>query len=170
MRHPLEPWLNSPSAGNSRYGLPPAPPFLAGRGRELGLLMQTLPETPVTVICGPPGVGKSALAVRAAHLAGGLFPDGPLYVNLRGSQLRNVRPADGKGETAALLCAAAAGRRVLVVLDNVTSLAQISPMVAFGPGSAVIITTRHDLTGLECARHVRLGALSGEDVEPARAH
>ncbi|MBO2447033.1 hypothetical protein J4573_08025 [Actinomadura barringtoniae] len=157
MRHPLERRPNSP-------------PFLAGRGRELGLLIQTLADTPLTVISGPPRVGKSALALRAAHLAAGLFPDGLLYLDLRGSPLHNVRtPRDTGGQATALL-RNAAGRRVLVVLDNVDSAAQLQPWTPVTPGGAVIITSRHALTGPERARQLRLSALSFEDVQPEHTH
>ncbi|WP_433365242.1 AfsR/SARP family transcriptional regulator [Streptosporangium sp. CA-115845] len=130
----------------------------------------TLSELPLApVICavsGMPGVGKSALAVRAAHEVRGEFPDGQLYVNLRGAETGPVTPAhalgrflralglpgttipDGLDERAEVFRAHLSGRRVLVLLDDVADESQIEPLLPSGGGCAVLVTSRSALTAL----------------------
>jgi hypothetical protein len=162
---------------------------LVGRDRELRevtrLVSGSDPGAPVIVISGPPGVGKSAVGIRAAHLAAEHFPDGQLYVNLRGASpgadpltpaeiagilLRRLRisgsavPADA-GEAAALLRCLLADRRVLVLLDDVACAAQVRPLVPFGRRSVALMTSRMTLTSLDGSRCLRVGHLSHDDAE-----
>ena len=165
--------------------LPPTPPVLAGRSRELEHAVRMLSSTPVTVVSGPPGVGTSAVGVRAAHLVTHEFPDGQLYVNLRGTTpgaepltpaqiagvlLRSVGipgsqvPADA-GEAAGKLRTVLSDRRVLIVLDDVGSAAQVRPLVPCGGRSTVILMSRTPLTSLDGSRHVHLAPLSRGEAQ-----
>ncbi|MBC6459925.1 helix-turn-helix domain-containing protein [Actinomadura sp. HBU206391] len=171
--------------GSAPHQLPLAPPVLVGRDRELDQVAGMLAGTPVTVISGPAGAGKSAVGVRAAHRAAHLFPDGQLYVNLRGTTpgaeppapaeiagvlLRSLgiawpqAPADA-GEATGRLRTALSGRRLLVLLDDVASAAQVRPLVPCCGPSAVILTSRMSLTSLDGSRHVRLDPLSHAEAE-----
>ncbi|MFC7326162.1 tetratricopeptide repeat protein [Marinactinospora rubrisoli] len=142
-------------------------------------------QAEVCVITGPGGAGKTTLAIHAGHRLAERFPDGGLFVDLYGHTvdqepisalsalgrlLRAVGVApeampDTVAERAALWRAAIAGRRVLLLLDNARSFAQISPLLPASPGSLTVITSRHELSGLSGAHHVSLGMLdSGASV------
>lgn len=163
--------------------LPRDLPTFVSRARELTVLDTLLGAdgdgcpAPMIVLHGTAGVGKSALAVHAAHLAAHRFPDGQLHVNLRGAtpdvkplsaaealhqllRALNVAgtavPADVH-EAAALFRSEVADRRLLIVLDNAASAAQVRPLL---PGCAVVITSRIRLVALEGATHVHVSPLS----------
>ncbi|HUR03326.1 MAG TPA: tetratricopeptide repeat protein [Nonomuraea sp.] len=151
---------------------PQLPPDLAqftGRGtalRELTALMQTEPGT-VAVISGMPGVGKSAFAVHWAHRMAKRFPDGQIFIDLRGHRPqeaitprkaldRFVRalgmppeqvPA-GEDELATAYRTLLDGRRVLVVLDNAADPAQVEPLLPGTDGCLALVTSRNRLSGL----------------------
>ncbi|MGP3916937.1 BTAD domain-containing putative transcriptional regulator [Nonomuraea sp. 10N515B] len=151
---------------------------------ELDLLTQDL-RVPVLVgLTGLAGVGKTALALRWAHSAGHRFPDGKLFVDLRGygEDLRPLSPGqaldrflralgvrrvpDDPDERAALLRSVLSGRRVLIVLDNAREAAQVRPLLPGSPGSAVLVTGRNRLDGLAAgdgAHLVRLTGLNSRD-------
>jgi DNA-binding SARP family transcriptional activator/tetratricopeptide (TPR) repeat protein len=170
--------------------LPLAVPEFAGRAAELASLDALLPETaaaaaPVTIsaVSGTAGVGKTALAVHWAHRVAHRFPDGQLYVNLRGFD-PNGAPLDpaeavrgfldalgvpaqripaGLPAQTALYRSLLAGKRVLVVLDNARGVEQVRPLLPGGPGCLVVVTSRDQLTGLvatEGARPLTLELLS----------
>lgn len=150
--------------------LPPAPPQFTGRAEELAQLDDVLSSSRAVVISavsGAAGIGKTALAVQWAHRVRHHFPDGQLYVNLRGFAttepltaaealavlLRALGvPSDrvpaNVDEASALYRSVLADRRVLVLLDNVCGLDQIRPLVPGVPTSLVIVTSRHRLSGL----------------------
>jgi tetratricopeptide (TPR) repeat protein len=135
----------------------------------------------VIAVTGPPGVGKSALAFSWAHGVRADFPDGVLLADLRGHApggpaapgealggfLRALGidtrhgPAD-PGELAGLYRSVMAPRRMLVVLDDALTAAQVLPLLPSGPGSAAVITSRRRLASLAAhgARLVPLDALS----------
>ncbi|WP_053737270.1 AfsR/SARP family transcriptional regulator [Nocardia sp. NRRL S-836] len=153
--------------------LPPDVVTFAGRSRELALIRsQVRPDrVAVCVVTGQAGIGKSALAVRAAHEIAGSFPDGQLYADLSDGAADRVlsqflralgdRPGD---EEAVRYRSLTAGRRLLVVLDNVATAAQVRRLLPTGPGSVVLITSRRPLTSLAGASCVRLGALPLEEA------
>jgi tetratricopeptide (TPR) repeat protein len=138
----------------------------------------------VVIVHGVAGVGKSALAVQAAHQVAHLFPDGQLYANLgaeRGQPPLEPRAAldqllsslgERQNETRALTLresaahyrSALAGRRVLILLDNASSSAQISALLPGSGSCAVLITSRSALDELDGAARLPLHVL-----EPAEA-
>ena len=186
----------SPAARVTPRQLPTAPAHFVGRCRELtalsGLQDQAGMGTGTVVIsaiAGMPGVGKTALAVRWSHLASHHFPDGQLYVNLRGYDplVAPLDPGEVLGGFLAALGVAAgsvpaemparaalyrsllAGTRMLVVLDNAWDEQQVRPLLPGSGGCLALVTSRTGLTGLvaaEGARPVWLDVLtSGESHE-----
>lgn len=129
---------------------------------------------PVTAVAGRAGVGKTTLAVRAAHRLRAHYPDGQLYVDLRGTGAQPLDAAEvlatflralGCGgaalpddieERSALYRSRLADRRLLVLLDNAADEAQIQPLLPGGPGCAVLVTSRRRLAGLHGAQLVDL--------------
>ncbi|SCL57758.1 DNA-binding transcriptional activator of the SARP family [Micromonospora eburnea] len=170
--------------------LPLALPTFSGRVGELALLDAVLaeeagrsPTVVITVVSGTAGVGKTALAVQWAHRVAGRFPDGQLYVNLRGfdpagalvspaAALRSFLDAlgvpaeripDGLADQAALYRSTLAGRRMLVLLDNARDVEQVRPLLPGTPGCLVVVTSRSELIPLvavEGAHPVPLDLLS----------
>ncbi len=166
--------------------LPADVPAFTGRQQELRQLDRLLadaagagagdpggPPGTVTsaVVSGTAGVGKTALAIRWAHRVHGTFPDGQLYVDLRGYDPEQpVAPADALAgfldalgvpaedipqavdDRAARYRTETAGRRMLVVLDNAATVDQVRPLLPGAPTCFVLVTSRHSLPGL-VARH-----------------
>jgi tetratricopeptide (TPR) repeat protein len=138
----------------------------------------------VTAIGGTAGVGKTALAVHVAHRLLPEFPDGHLYADLRGYTegqdpvepgevlevfLRRLGvpaeevPAEVE-ERSGLLRQLLAGRRVLVVLDNARTEAQVRPLLPGAGGSLVLVTSRSVLPGLEVDERVSLDVLPEDEA------
>ncbi|WP_049571199.1 AfsR/SARP family transcriptional regulator [Streptomyces sp. SBT349] len=175
-------------AGAQLATFPAASSTFVARGLELAWIRAWLtcaPAAPsVCLIDGPGGVGKSTLAVRAAREVADRFPDGLLYVDLRGADPRNP-PLDLPEARRLLLAslgtpgkevpqdpsAAAAfyreqftRRRVLMVLDNALDVDQVAPLLPDEPCSAALVTSRTALTGLRQGRHLHLRPLTTEEA------
>ncbi|MEU0948563.1 BTAD domain-containing putative transcriptional regulator [Streptomyces canus] len=164
--------------------LPNVTPGFAGRNDELGRLEELAEavhddmlgtSAVVSAVVGPPGVGKTALLVHAAHRLAHHFPDGQVFLDLRGfhptmapvepkealRQLlhslgaeRNVDECD-LSEMAAMYRSMLAGRRMLIVLDNALDSGQVRPLLPGAKGCLALVSSRDKLTGLV----VREGAI-----------
>ncbi|MEU5720800.1 BTAD domain-containing putative transcriptional regulator [Micromonospora sp. NPDC047738] len=173
--------------------LPPDPPQFVGRVDELAtgrdLLSSASGGPPLVLVGGPAGIGKSLFVLRLAHTVLDQFPDGQLFVNMRGFDPTGAPMAaaeallgflDALGVPPEQLPAtveAQAGlyrdllrdRRILVVLDNVRDAEQVRPLLPGAPGCATVVASRNQLPGLvvaEDARPLRLDLLSrGESRE-----
>lgn len=181
----------SPSRGVPRE-LPPAVSAFTGRAEQLAELDRLLaqdqvaPSAPAAVVCGTAGSGKTALAVSWAHRAAHRFPDGQLYVDLRGFdpgepvsshaaltsllQGLGVAPEHIPSELdrcAATYRSALADRRMLVVLDNAGSAEQVRPLLPGSAPCAAVVTSRDDLAGLvarDGVRRLTIGPLAPPDA------
>jgi tetratricopeptide (TPR) repeat protein len=194
-----DPTLHPPGRAGDRRGrrvraaqpvpreLPGRVARFTGRTRELQRLSRLLDPTgaagrPVVIsaIDGMGGVGKSALAVQAAHQLSDRFPDGQLYVNLHGATpgqpprtpvsalgqlLRSLGldpaavPAEVE-EAAARWRSLANQRRLLILLDNAHDAAQVRPLLPGSPTCAVLVTSRQALGSLDGAHLLHLDLLS----------
>lgn len=157
--------------------LPPAIRDFTGRETEIAEVVDglTAPRdaTSVVVVSGPAGVGKSALAVKAAHLAMDAFPDGQLYAGRQGTggplpsgdvlgrllRALGAAPPDDAAERADLFRSLVAGRRLLLVLDDAGREAQVRPLLPGSAGCGVLVTSRARLGGLDGARRTDLAVL-----------
>ncbi|MFF4341675.1 BTAD domain-containing putative transcriptional regulator [Kitasatospora sp. NPDC001540] len=167
--------------------LPAPASHFVGRQEQLDALRRTLlaasDRPAVAVVSGMAGVGKSALAVRCADALRTDFPDGQLFLNLRGATpgltplsahaaltalLHGLGtppgtvPADADS-AAALLRTTLTGTRTLLVLDDAADAAQVRPLLPADPGCAVLVTSRSPLHTLDRALHLRLDVLSEHD-------
>jgi tetratricopeptide (TPR) repeat protein/transcriptional regulator with XRE-family HTH domain len=147
----------------------------------------------IIVIDGPPGIGKTALAVHWAHQTAHTFQDGQLYIDLHGFSSRRpcLSPADALrhllrglgvaaervpadlGEASAMFRSLVAGKRALLVLDNAADPAQVRPLLPGSPSILVVATSRNRLSGLiarDGAHRITLGVLSHEESAAALAH
>jgi DNA-binding SARP family transcriptional activator/Tfp pilus assembly protein PilF len=175
--------------------LPAAFPYFVGRRSELELLTDVErrePQCPgsgvVIVVAGTAGVGKTAFALRWCHQAADAFPDGQLYVNLRGFEpsgtaltaAQAIRgfldafavpatliPADLPGQ-AALYRSLMANKRVLILLDNARDTEQVQPLLPASRRSTVLVTSRNELTGLTAAHGAHLVRLDLLNVDESR--
>ncbi|MFD7662425.1 BTAD domain-containing putative transcriptional regulator [Streptomyces sp. NPDC059788] len=189
-RVPAQPGRGSTSGSPARAAAPrllPRPParFL-GREQQLAALTTVVRspvpgESPLAVVTGPAGVGKTACAVQWSHAHAEAFPDGQLFADLRGFNegapaepveiLRDFLLALGTPpdrvptsaqSASALFRSLVGGRRLLVFLDNAQSSAQVRPLLPGGEHCATVVTSRSRLDGLvatDCARPVALQAL-----------
>ncbi|WP_276319432.1 AfsR/SARP family transcriptional regulator [Streptomyces sp. B27] len=163
--------------------LPSVPLPLSARSDALArvrhfLTTGTMPAGMVAtaVVTGRGGVGKSALALHAAHTMRGSSVHGQLYADLGGAErpltAREVLPrflADlgvprdeipgEESERESLYRSLTAGRRLLVVLDNASGAAQVRPLIPGSGGSRLLVTSRRRLADLEGARTLLLGPL-----------
>jgi DNA-binding SARP family transcriptional activator/tetratricopeptide (TPR) repeat protein len=141
----------------------------------------------VAALSGTAGVGKTALAVHWAHRVADLFPDGQLYVNLRGFDpggstvapaaavrrfveafgIAPARVPAGLDARVDLYRSLLAGKRVLVVIDNAATVEQVRPLLPGAPGCLVLVTSRTTFTGLvavEGARPIVLDLLTDDEA------
>jgi DNA-binding SARP family transcriptional activator len=138
---------------------------------------------PIAVISGAPGTGKTSLAVRLGHLVRDSFPDGQIYLDMRGA----TQPRDSGGaltdlllslnipdfavpadpeRRSAMLRSELASRRVLIVLDDVASARQVAPLMPGTGASAVVVTSRNRLMDLAGADSTPLDTFDdGEAAE-----
>jgi DNA-binding SARP family transcriptional activator len=190
------------AAGRSGRGSRPAGPFpeqlpadvadFTGRDEQVkrlcDLLAGAVPGTSgdpgavrIAVVAGAGGLGKTSLAVHAAHRVRRKFPDGQLYVDLFGATPNPVPAGDvlarflrdlgvdgrdipvDEAERAARYRTTLARRRMLVVLDNARDAAQVRPLLPGTASSAVLVTTRSRLPDLASTKLVDLNVL--DDAE-----
>jgi tetratricopeptide (TPR) repeat protein/transcriptional regulator with XRE-family HTH domain len=136
----------------------------------------------ITAAVGKAGVGKTTLAVHAAHQLRSQFPDGQLYVNLRGVEAQALDPSDVLGrflralgveghaipddveERADMYRSLMADRCALVLLDNAADEAQVRPLLPAGAGNAVVVTSRTRLAGVAGTEVIDLDVLPPEQA------
>ncbi|WP_432074137.1 NB-ARC domain-containing protein [Streptomyces wuyuanensis] len=178
------PVTEAPKGVSVPHHLPLDVRYLAGRGAMLKAADELAQRhrSSVFLVSGPVGVGKSAFAIRWAHRMTDDFPDGRLYVDLRGAH----GPLDTEHALGVLLgglgvheddCPAEprrrvelyrsliAHRRMLVVLDNASDTDQVRPLLATGAHCRTVVTSRNRMSGLvarEGARRLTLDVLSPE--------
>ncbi|HEY2307200.1 MAG TPA: tetratricopeptide repeat protein [Streptosporangiaceae bacterium] len=165
--------------------LPPETAEFVGREEELSLLVGDQGDAPrVSVIVGMPGVGKTALAVQAARILSGQYPDGVFYLSFHSHDPGNPSldaaealhrllqmlsvPAtqipESLGERATLWRAQLTRRRAVVILDDTASVDQIGPLLPAGGRSLILITSRYRMPGLADARTLTLDVLPVDDA------
>jgi DNA-binding SARP family transcriptional activator len=155
------------------HQLPMAATGIVGRRREIAQITDVLgvrgegAAPHLVVVTGPPGVGKTAVAVHAAHRLVDRFPDGQLFADLRGygdAQAQSAEETLGhflralgvppavlphrRDDAVAAYRTLTAGRRLLIVLDGVTSPAQVRTLLPGGATCGVLVTSRRELAGL----------------------
>ncbi|MEU6804735.1 ATP-binding protein [Streptomyces neyagawaensis] len=172
--------------------LPGAPRDFVGRGDHVAALDSLLATSSqnaatICVVAGTPGAGKTTLAVWWAHRVQRDFPDGTLFVNLRGFDREEPLPPSlvltsflqalgiareriplGLDAQSGMLRSFLAGRRVLMVLDNARNAEQVRPLLPGSTGCFVLVTSRLSLTGLavtDAARSVALELFTPDEAE-----
>ncbi|MFI0901425.1 tetratricopeptide repeat protein [Streptomyces sp. NPDC020983] len=157
--------------------LPPPPAEFCGRGRELAELAGEIdrpglggerPDAPrVLLVAGRPGTGRTALALRLAARVADRYPDGQWFVRLTGPAgvpvpaeqvARGLLRALGAGEEEGLR-EATAGRRLLLVLDDVATADQLTALLPASSRSLVVATSGGPLRGVPDVRPCTLGGL-----------
>ncbi len=163
------------------FQLPPDIDDFAGRVSETQRATAALrgQKTPgegikILVTAGQAGVGKTTLAVHVAHIVSRFYPDGQLYVNLRGAEAQALDPGevlagflrelgvaraavpDALEERSRVFRAHLHDRRVLVVLDNAADEVQVRPLIPSSPDCGVIVTSRGGLPSLEGVQRIDL--------------
>ena len=177
--------------GGAPFGLPPVTAHFTGRADETADILAALRTgAGPCVLTGMGGVGKTALAVRCGRRVEARFPDGVLFMDLRGHTpgVAAVTPAEALDRFLRLLGVSGDlvpadvddrasmyrdqlhGRAVLVVLDNARSAEQVAPLLPAEEKCRVIVTSRHRLAALDDAHHVLVGVLpAGEGTGLLRA-
>lgn len=169
--------------------LPPDVTDFTGRAESLRLAqvqlcggLQERQPAPLLTIAGPPGIGKTAFALRLAHSVKRRFRDGQLFASFPGDEEEHPRPGEilarflralgvprakvpaDLEEQSALFRSVLADRRVLVVLDNVANEAQVRPLLPASDTCGTLITSRNVLSGLECSQTIFLDTLTDAEA------
>jgi len=187
--------VHTPSGWTVPRQLPAVPRLFAGRSAELARLDALLPEpgreasaVVISALSGTAGIGKTALAVHWAHRVADRFPDGQLYVNLRGFDRQTAavsaaetiigfldalrippeRVPSGQAAQVALYRSVLADRRMLVVLDNARDADHVRPLLPAAPGCLALITSRDQLIGLVATEGAEVLNLDVLGVEESR--
>ncbi|WP_394620597.1 tetratricopeptide repeat protein [Lentzea sp. JNUCC 0626] len=134
-RDRVEEAKRTPVGTDAPMQLPPDIPGFVGREQELEAI-----NAPIVVITGPPGIGKSALAVRWAHRAAARFPDGILHNATPQTAMQALKTSDVRSTLAR--------RRVLLVLDDVHNADEVLPLLPGSGQSVVVVTSRDPLDAL----------------------
>jgi tetratricopeptide (TPR) repeat protein len=173
-----------PAVPTALAGLPPVATGFTGRFADLTAVTEALSSSlSVVVLAGLPGVGKTTLAVKAAHeaVAEGRFPGGVLFLDLQGysagirveplaalsvflGALGVLQVPVSQPEREVLYRSQLAGRRpTLIVLDNASASDQVRPLLPPGEQHRVLVTSRHTLGDLHGARRIQVDVLSVAD-------
>jgi hypothetical protein len=150
-------------------------PIGSGARRQPGAVV-------IAAVTGTGGIGKTALAMHAAHRLAGHFPDGQLYLNMRGAGQQPVTSADAlarilrdlgmdpravpadEAERAAAYRSLLASCKVLLVLDDVRDAAQVRPLLPASAGCAVLVTSRNSLADVQSAHLLQLGVMTEHEA------
>ena len=168
------------------FQLPAALADFTGRATETIRLIDAITPcqvgVPLAVVSGPPGAGKTSLALHAAHTLRAQFPDGQLWVHLAGTASRPRDPGEVLGEMlramgvhgsaiprdlperAMCYRSRLAGHRILVVADDVGSAAQVRPLLPGTGGCALIATSRLRMEDLDGAAQIHLDVMTAQDA------
>ncbi|WP_037303160.1 AfsR/SARP family transcriptional regulator [Amycolatopsis orientalis] len=175
---------DEPEYGKARCFLPYDVPDFTGREGEIRRLLDAVRLGRPVVVDGMAGVGKTTLAVHAAHRLAADFPDGQLFVDLHGhSPAREPLPPEaaleallgqldvpasrlpgGVDRRAALWRTTTAGRSLLVVLDNAASAEQLRPLLPGSATVALVVTGRRRLAAIDGAASISLDVLPDEQA------
>ncbi|MEV5516042.1 helix-turn-helix domain-containing protein [Streptomyces flaveolus] len=174
-------------AGPGTLALPRDIQDFTARGPALARLLDLARDAEsgrpvVTVVAGQPGLGKTAFAVHAAHRLAPHFPDGRIALDLHGMDPEPTTPRDalarllgamgvadaaipaGTDDRAGLWRSLAAGRRMLLLLDNAADESQVGPLLPGTGPCLTIVTSRHALAGLESVHRTDLALLRREEA------
>lgn len=165
-------------------GLPASPSHFVGRSEELVRIADHLTDESAGAVCvlsGLAGAGKTALAIRGAWNAAEVFSDGCFFFDfgeespgctrdildslLRLTGVPKEQMPSRMDAMANLWQSRLRGKRMLLVLDNVSSAADVAPLLSTEPGCKLIVTSRKRLTALDDATHLSLGALSSVEAD-----
>jgi DNA-binding SARP family transcriptional activator/tetratricopeptide (TPR) repeat protein len=170
------------------YQLPAAVADFTGRKAESARLAAAITPradqvgVPLVAVSGPPGVGKTSLALHVAHTVRAQFPDGQLWVHLAGTSARPRDAGEILGEflrslgvhgsaiphdlpeRAARYRSCLAGRRILVVADDALDADQVRPLLPGTTGCALLVTSRSRLEGFDGARPIPLDMMTAQDA------
>ncbi|GAA4879612.1 tetratricopeptide repeat protein [Kitasatospora terrestris] len=181
---PAPPKASRQGRPRPRNDLPRDLPDFTGRGAQLDAVLAALGSHGAVALDGMAGVGKTSLAVHAAHRLAAEYPDAQLYVDLHGftegrdpmdpgSALRMLLgaldvpsekvPQDSLEELSACFRSELAGRKAVVLLDNAVDAAQVRPLLPGAGPSVVLVTSRNRLLGLDEVPPVSLDVLTAEE-------
>jgi DNA-binding SARP family transcriptional activator/DNA polymerase III delta prime subunit len=167
------------------FQLPAAPADFSGREPERARLSSAITSSagvPVAVVSGPPGVGKTSLALHVAQQIRARFPDGQLWVHLAGTLARPRDTCEVLGEflralgvhgsavppllseRAVCYRSRLADRRILIVADDAATAEQVRPLIPGTAGSALLVTSRSRLEGLDGAHLMPLDVMTAVDA------